>query len=280
MSAFPPRSVHRRGPLEPRIDGDGPIPLLLAQSVCGDPDEWDAFVGAVGPDYRCIRFDYAGLGAVEPVSWSPERYRTLHGHADDVVALLDALDVEHAVAVGHAIGGHIVTLAHVAAPERIGAVLCMATAPTSVADRADRDGVLSRAEAEALLAAAAQDVDAWASGLRDVCQHRAIDARLPDRRLAARLGNRRPDVAAVTLRAILGADLRPVLPRVACPTLVLQGLWDPQVPATTARALARCLPDAELVLLPTASHRPHVDEVEASRIALTRLVRRLGREAP
>ena len=50
------------------------------------------------------------------------------------------------------------------------------------------------------------------------------------------------------------ADLRPLLPTVACPTLVLGGLSDQLTPPECSREIAAAIPGAELQLLPQCGH--------------------------
>jgi len=52
----------------------------------------------------------------------------------------------------------------------------------------------------------------------------------------------------------LGWDMRPVLNRIACPTLVVQGLEDEHATPQHARDLAAGIPGAELWLVPGARH--------------------------
>jgi pimeloyl-ACP methyl ester carboxylesterase len=61
----------------------------------------------------------------------------------------------------------------------------------------------------------------------------------------------RAHVLAYRLKAELSLtfDARPWLHTVACPTFVLTGSWDPVVPASAGRELARTMPNATLYML-------------------------------
>ncbi len=58
---------------------------------------------------------------------------------------------------------------------------------------------------------------------------------------------------------ILRDDLRPLLPHVQAPTLIVWGEWDTLIPLSHARELSRGIPDARLVVLRGAAHNPMVD---------------------
>jgi pimeloyl-ACP methyl ester carboxylesterase len=72
-------------------------------------------------------------------------------------------------------------------------------------------------------------------------------------------------VAAYRTKAELSLtfDARPWLTSLACPTFVLTGSWDPVVPASAGRELARSIPDARLCSLP-GGHLVHL--VQAKRV--------------
>jgi pimeloyl-ACP methyl ester carboxylesterase len=55
-------------------------------------------------------------------------------------------------------------------------------------------------------------------------------------------------------------DVHDLLPRVACPTLVVQSRGDLRVPADQARELAATIPDSRLVLLDSRNHLLTGDE--------------------
>jgi pimeloyl-ACP methyl ester carboxylesterase len=75
----------------------------------------------------------------------------------------------------------------------------------------------------------------------------------------------RAHVAAYRAKAELSLtfDARPWLAEIACPTFVLIGSWDPVVPVSAGRELARAIPDAELHQL-AGGHLVHL--VQAPRV--------------
>jgi pimeloyl-ACP methyl ester carboxylesterase len=94
--------------------GDGP-PIVLLH---GWPQHWWIWrhvIGALAPDHRVIAPDLRGFG------WSeapPGRYSKM-GLAADVERLLDVLEIDRCVLVGHDWGGFVAWLTAIRAPERI-----------------------------------------------------------------------------------------------------------------------------------------------------------------
>ena len=67
-------------------------------------------------------------------------------------------------------------------------------------------------------------------------------------------------VLASTLGWLREVDLRPLLPAVRCPVLIVQGALDPLMPLAGAEALARRLPNARLEIMPQAAHTPFLSD--------------------
>jgi len=94
-----------------------------------------------------------------------------------------------------------------------------------------------------------------------------------------------PKVFVQTMASILEQDLRPVLSKVDCPTLVLTGDSDISTPLAAAEELRAAIPKAELVVLSRAGHFSVLDSRRNSRqdhfrfllavkMALGRLIKR------
>jgi pimeloyl-ACP methyl ester carboxylesterase len=65
-----------------------------------------------------------------------------------------------------------------------------------------------------------------------------------------------------------GIDIRPLLSRIACPTLLLVGELDLICGPSQARLIARELPDAEIVSIPDCGHFIPVEAPEGFRSAV------------
>ncbi len=68
------------------------------------------------------------------------------------------------------------------------------------------------------------------------------------------------------------SDLRPVLPAVDVPTLVLHGEVDARSPLANAEALHVAIPGAQLVVLPKIGHACVVEDPEAGSAEIRRFV--------
>src|SRR5437868_4138106 len=110
--------------------GDGPAALLL-HGIGHAGRQWDFFARAVGRRLRLVAPDARGHGD----SLKPEAGYGPDDFVGDLVAIQDALDLEHATIVGHSMGGvHAVAFA-LAHPERVSRLVIVDTGP-----RIDPDG--------------------------------------------------------------------------------------------------------------------------------------------
>ncbi|QSR18064.1 alpha/beta fold hydrolase [Novosphingobium sp. KA1] len=85
-----------------RREGSGQkseTPLVLAHGFGGSRRDWDAVIAALPADLPLIAYDARGFGA------SPAEPGAAFSHADDLLALLDALEVERADLSGLSMGG-------------------------------------------------------------------------------------------------------------------------------------------------------------------------------
>jgi pimeloyl-ACP methyl ester carboxylesterase len=101
-------------------DGDGPAVTLLHPGVW-DARVWDEQVPVlVAAGFRVIRYDLRGFGAS---SWPDGTYSDV----EDLRALLDQLDVWRTAVVGCSLGGDVAVRFTLAAPERVWALVPVAS---------------------------------------------------------------------------------------------------------------------------------------------------------
>lgn len=102
-------------------DGAGDPPLLLVHGWGSDSNEWSWHIPALAERHRVIAADMRGHGhsSVPSHGFHP---RDLAG---DLLGLLDHLDIEQVVAVGHSMGGQLVSILAAEHPERVRALVCV-----------------------------------------------------------------------------------------------------------------------------------------------------------
>jgi len=242
-------------------EGSGP-PVVLVHGFPLDHAMWDAQVEALKGEHRVIVPDLRGFGQ----SGVTEGTVTMEQFADDVAALLDALDIKEPVVLGGlSMGGYVVFAFVRRHRERLrGLVLC------------DTRSAPDSPEAAAARHETAEQVLREGPGS-------LVDG-MPDKLLAPSTREQRPEVAGALRRVIATSDPRglaaaargmagrpdagPVLPEIGCPTLVVVGHHDLISPPAEMRAIAAAIPNARLVEVPDAGHMAPMENPAAVNAAL------------
>lgn len=241
--------------------GRGESPLLLIHGFGCDQTAWKRMLPYLEADYRLILVDLAGFGCAAPEAFDPERHATPTGHAEDIVALCDALSLEGAVMLGHSIGGTIGMLASIARPNAFRRLVMVCSSARYLDDPPDYRGGYSHEQLDGLMQLMEQNYLDWAGTLSKVALGDAATADrehdLCDRFLAVE-----PQVLRPLARSIFLGDTRHHLSEVSVPSLIVQTARDAIVPLEAAEYLQAHLPDSELAVMESAGHYPQLTDAE------------------
>ena len=244
-----------------QVFGDGPVELVFVGTFVSHVEltwampEFKAFFDKLSTFCRVLVFDKAGIGLSDPVP----HVRTLDDRAAEIEAVMDAVGFGQAVLFGMGEGGPQVIVFAAKRPERTRALVLAGTYPfTSQGwDDIDRDPAELRARSLAELgedyAASTEQLArlqefgravrwAWGSGA-------ALSIGLPSVRSIRQLAtlermSASPGMARATLEANSRIDVRPLLPTITAPTLVIHAREDPGVPVQCGRYFADHIPGA------------------------------------
>lgn len=217
---------------------DRPWVVLLHHGL-GSLRAWRLQVPAlVEAGWRVLAYDRWGYGQSDP---RPAlSLPTFADDVDDLGALLDQVGVRQAALVGHSDGGTLALYFAARYPPRVTRLVCVA-AHIYVETRMEPgiEGVRQAFEGDALFRRAMERVHG--DKARRVFYNWYDGWHQPEN---------------------LGWDMRPLLDRVACPVLVVQGIEDEHATPRHAEHLAQALPDAQLWLLPGAGHMLPQDQAQ------------------
>ena len=259
-----------------QVAGSGPV-LLLVHGTGAATHSWRGVFGLLTPHFTVVAPDLPGHGfTVVP----PGHRLSLPAMARDLRALLDALGMQPALAVGHSAGAAIL------------ARMCLdgMMAPA---------GLISLNGAFMPLAGPAGQVFAPLARLLvglpvlpQLFAWRASDPRVVERLLAgtgSRLDAagvalytrlvRNPGHAAAALRMMASWDLVPVvrdLPGLAVPLLLLAADGDRAIPPGDADRVAALVPGARVVRWPRLGHLAHEEAPERTAALTAEFARSVG----
>jgi pimeloyl-ACP methyl ester carboxylesterase/DNA-binding winged helix-turn-helix (wHTH) protein len=245
--------------------GEGPIDMVV---VPGWVFPMRAFLDHPGPRRsierlaelgRVILFDKRGTGLSDRVKTLP----TLEQRIDDLRAVLEEAGSSEALLIGYSEGGPLCLLYATTYPERTrGLLLCGSFARWAAG--AGYEHGLSAAVVSELREYIATS---WGTGrtIQAIVASRAEHPDVAAWAARAEQEGASPGAAKELLEMNLAIDVRPLLPAVAVPTVVMHQRDDAVISIDNARYLAEHIPGATLVELPGRDHLLAFEGVEELR---------------
>lgn len=228
---------------------------------------WDPQLALAEQGWRIIAPQLRGFGgaAASPAASSVDEF------AADIVDLLDALHIEHAVIAGLSLGGYIAFELFRRAPLYFrGLVLADTRAQADQPQAVEGRQNMIAAVRERGVAAAADEMLP-----KLVCD--ATRTNRPEVITALRemiLENPADTVAGAIVALMTRPDSRPLLPDIHCPTLVVVGDQDAITPPVMSEEMQRLIPGAELAVIPDAGHMSNMEQPAAFNHALAQFLAR------
>jgi 3-oxoadipate enol-lactonase len=239
---------HEKADLYYDVTGDGPA-VVLAHGAEGNALSWYRQVPVFARQHRTVVFDHRGFGrsTCAPDDLQPGKF------GGDILAVMDALDLDQAAIVGQSMAGWGAMQAALAAPDRISAVALVATsgglAPPGGSDapREPNPAPLAGRLSGLALAPGFADRDPAGAWLFDQISLMNDNIEL----LAGRLGEP---------ANLIGPD---DLVAYRTPTLVVAPALDAFFPPAMLREVSALIPGARFVEMPDSGHAPYWEVPDA-----------------
>lgn len=225
--------------------GEGP-PLLLLHGALSDSREWCRQLDALSDELMVVAWDTPGCGhSSDP----PDNFR-LSDFADCLAGFIQEIGLERPHVLGLSFGSGLALELYHRHPAIPRTLLLVSTyagwagslPPEVVADRVQNGLLQSEWPPE-------QVIEAWIPELFD----EAVPADIVNA-TAALMSEFHPAGMRTMLRAFAGADLRPMLPTITVPTLLLYGDQDRRSPLNIAEHLHANIPGSKLEIVQGVGH--------------------------
>jgi sigma-B regulation protein RsbQ len=241
-------NVSVTGPQSPRGT------LVLVHGLGTNQQCWDQ-VAAAFADWRIVRLDNVGASPVTQPHFRHNRYLKLDAYADDLVGVLDALQLQDAVLVGHSVGAMISMLAAQGRPQRVARLVMIGASPR-YQDEPGYHGGFRPEDVDDIYRAITADHAGWAAGFAAA----AVGTDNPHygAEFAASLRDIPAAITLTVLYSILQSDLRETLRHTTQPTLLIQSREDHVVPLEVAQYLNSQIRGSQLEIIDASGHLPHV----------------------
>jgi class 3 adenylate cyclase len=241
-----------------QVVGDGAFDLVLVPGFISHLDlDWDEprsahFLYRLASFSRLIRFDKRGTG----LSDRPRGLPDLETRMDDVRAVLDAVGSQRAVLFGYSEGGPLSVLFAGTFPERTSGLVLYGT----YAKRRDPDDDYPWASTwERRQGYASETERTWDSDADMSTMAPNADAAMTRWWVQRARAAASPGAARDLILMNSQVDIRPLLPSIRVPTLVVHRRGDLDSKVEEGRYIAAHIPHARFVELPGEDHLPWVD---------------------
>uniref|UniRef100_A0A2P2JLN0 AB hydrolase-1 domain-containing protein n=1 Tax=Rhizophora mucronata TaxID=61149 RepID=A0A2P2JLN0_RHIMU len=112
-----------------QIVGSGEQAIVLAHGFGTDQSVWKHLVPHLLGDYKVILYDNMGAGTTNPDYFDFNRYATIEGYSYDLLAILEELQVNSCIYVGHSVSSMIGALASISRPDFFSKIVMISASP-------------------------------------------------------------------------------------------------------------------------------------------------------
>lgn len=231
-----------------RQAGHGDRQAVFIHGMCQSSVFWQSTLDELPSGVRGFALDLPGFGGSHAVTPADGPY-TIASHARAVVAFLEAHALQRVTLVGNSMGGIVCQYVAAYHPARLARLVLVSTGP-NVPDPAGALAAADEEERQAWDRAAAADYVGHFFVRPPTDLEPYISAALQASR-AGRIDTRRSSAVM---------DLRPDLPKIRVPTLIVQGGRDAGRTPAVGAAMAALIPDARLEVMGGVGHTPMLED--------------------
>jgi pimeloyl-ACP methyl ester carboxylesterase len=238
-----------------RLSGRGQ-PIVQIHGAGFGHENFAPVTPTLARDFKVVDFDLRGYGQSD----RPDQEYNMEVWADDVAGLMDALEIEKTHIHGSSMGGMIAIVFAGKYPERTGSVVInCAAAKLGVAGRLVFKSQIDVARMDGLGSRILAELITWQGLSRDFLETEAGVAAV-DRVQSVLPKTNRLEIFIAALEAICQMDLRPWLPRIVAPALILGGdgdimtPWDQGPNGAGQEAIFEGIANAEKHVIPRSNH--------------------------
>lgn len=230
------------------LEGPADAPVVaFGCSIGTNQGMWEPQAAVLGRQFRLLRFEMRGHGGPGAQSPAPPGPYTIAELGTDVLDLLNSRDIEQVAYCGVSLGGMVGMWLAANAPERISrlAVCCTSAHLPPASQWTDR---AAKVRSEGMASVADLVVARWFTPVYRQQEPEAVAA------VVDMLKGTNAEGYAACAEAIAAMDLRPVIPAITAPTLVIAATEDPSTPPWHGAQIARAVPAARLTVIRGPSH--------------------------
>jgi pimeloyl-ACP methyl ester carboxylesterase len=242
--------------------------LVLVHGYTDNLNLWYNQVPALSEHHRVLTYDVRGFGKTEvrEATYSMELF------AEDLRALLEALDIESACVLGYSMGGRIALQFALAHPEMTAGLIL---ANSGIGETPNPEMQERRKMMVEVLKKG--DIEVIAELMTEASFSPGLKERNPTaygKYKSIKMQNDPSEYLAIMEAIVVAIDSPAAFDSLRCPALIIAGDRDGFMDLRVAEAMRDAIPDAEMHVLPTG-HAAAIEEPEAFNRAVLGFLERL-----
>jgi sigma-B regulation protein RsbQ len=240
-----------------RILGQGDRVVMFVHGLGCDQRMWRYVAPGFEVDFKVILMDLPGCGQSDLSAFDADRYSKLEVYAQDILEVIESLDLQDVIFVGHSVSSMLGALASLRQPERFSKLIMVAGSPCYLNHPPEYLGGFDREDIEELLELMDTNYMGWASFLAPLAMGNSESPQLAQE-LESSFCSTDPITAKAFAKATFYSDCRSWLPEIVTPCLVLQCTEDALVPESVGQYLHHHIPKSSYIKLTATGHCPHL----------------------
>ncbi|MFJ5717921.1 alpha/beta fold hydrolase [Neobacillus sp. NPDC093127] len=242
-----------------KVMGQGEQTIMFAHGFGCDQSMWQYIAPTFAEKYRIILFDYTGSGNSDITAYQSEKYSTLHGYMQDVLDIIEEMDLQQILFIGHSISSMIGMLAAIERPDYFDKLIMIGPSPCYLNDTDGYVGGFEQSDIKELLALMEMNFAGWASYMAPFAMDQSKDPKLTQE-LENSFVSTNPRIAREFAEVTFFSDYRTSVPSVTVPTLIIQCSNDSIVPIEVGEYLHKHLQNSTLQIIDARGHYPHISQ--------------------
>ena len=223
-----------------------------------DQTMWGDVAPKFTESHRVVTYDLTGMGQSDLSAYDVGRYAELRAHAEDLLSLIEELQLEEAVLVGHSVGATIALLAANRAPQKVSQLVLVSPSPSFLDDeRSGYRGGFAREDLEGLISFLDENHLGWSVQMAPTIVGQPAGEAATEE-LTQSFCRTDPGIAQHFGRVTFFADEREAFEQAARPALILHCDQDALVPMEAAEWMRDRTPRATFRILNATGHCPHM----------------------
>ena len=117
------------------VSGSGQSVIMFAHGFGCYQNMWRFITGSFEKDYKIILFDHVGAGQSDLAAYDELKYSKLDGYAADILEIINELELNEVIFVGHSVSAIMGMIAAKIAPQFFQKLILVSPSPSYINDR-------------------------------------------------------------------------------------------------------------------------------------------------